>query len=224
MVEDTKIEIETLGFQQLISSITRSCKGQRDSCLDQVWSNVHENALSTFVKTRGSSDHCVVGVTIRIKGGEGNYLEYLCRKRSNFNLDMYRQSLKNSNWEEFYSITSLDRANNWLEEILRYIFQSECPMRKLQPNKKLKNWADRYTIKLFKQRDMAREQAKITGSDDDWKMFKQLRNKATKKVCDDNKRHFKQIYETHEKEHNTKGLYKTVHTQLGWKNSGPHKF
>ena len=95
MVEDTKNEVETIGFHQLINETTSSWRGQRDSCLDQVWTNVPETSISTFVHTRGSSDHCVVGVNIRVKGVEGEKLEYLYRKRKNFNLNRYcRQTNK----------------------------------------------------------------------------------------------------------------------------------
>ena len=112
---------------------------RRISCLDQVWTNVPETSIGTFVHTRGASDHHVVGVSIRIKGFEGEKLEYFSRKRKNFNLDRYREKLKNCNWDDFYSISELDKANHWLEEKLREILQEEfAPFQTNQPNKKLK--------------------------------------------------------------------------------------
>ena len=142
MVEDTKAEIETLGFHQLINFTTRTWRGQRDSCIDQVWTNVTETSICTFVHTRGSSDHCVVGVTISIKGSDGDKLEFLSIKRNTFDLNTYINSLKASDWGTFYSMSNVGTANHWLEEILREALQRECPITKMQPNKKLnKNWA-----------------------------------------------------------------------------------
>ena len=181
MVDDTKIEVDTLGFKQLILETTRTWREQRDSILDQAWTNIPDTVLSTFVHTRGASGHCVVGVTLRIKGTEGNCLEYLCRKRSKFNLDRYRKSLSSSHWEELYALTDLNKANHWLEERLRQVLQVECPMIKIQPNKKQKSWADKETMELFAERDTMRETARRTGKDEDWTDFRRLRNLATKK-------------------------------------------
>ena len=79
------MEVETLGFHQQITGVTRTWRGQRD--LDQVWTNIPESTISTDIKKRGSSDHSVVSVVIRMRGTPENSHEYLCRKRNNFNLN-----------------------------------------------------------------------------------------------------------------------------------------
>ena len=42
MVERTKLVVETMGFSQLIKTITRSWPGQEDSIVDHLWSNIPE--------------------------------------------------------------------------------------------------------------------------------------------------------------------------------------
>ena len=39
MVENTKAEIETLGYHQMVTGVTRTWPDQPDSCLDQIWTN-----------------------------------------------------------------------------------------------------------------------------------------------------------------------------------------
>ena len=87
-----------------------------------------------------------------------------------------------SNWETLYSITNIYEANHWMEETLRTILQSECPISKMQSNKKLKNWADSETLELFKKIDLARKKAKNTDDENYWSEYKKLKNAATKKM------------------------------------------
>ena len=95
-------------------------------------------AISTTNEKKDPSDHHLIGVNIRLKGAEGNILEYMSRKRSQFSPDKFRNMLKNSQWAEFYVITSLVKANKWFEEILCTILQELSPLRIVQPNQKKK--------------------------------------------------------------------------------------
>ena len=221
MVEETKQDIETLGFHQLISDVTRSWRGQKDSNLDQVWTNVPEVALSTYNKSRGSSDHYVVGVIIRTKGSEGNHQEYLSRKISGFKLEVYREKLSNIHWEELYQINNLDSANSWLEQKLRSVLQELCPLRVVQPSKKFKSWIRKETLLVFEERDLARQRAKSIYTDKNWSIFRQLRNRATSMMRADKRKHFCELYQNMEDQNNVKGLYSITRTQLGWKRPGP---
>ena len=221
MTEETKLEIETLGFHQLVAGITRSWRGQKDSCLDQIWTNVPDTAISISNFQRGSSDHNVVGVTIRVKGSEGNCQEFFSRKRSSFNLTEYREELKNIQWEDLYAITNLEAANHWVEDKIGQILQKMCPLRVIQPNKRLKSWICKETILVFKERDLARNKARETDSTADWTAYRNLRNKATKLMRANKKKHFSELFNDLEVKNNVKGLYSAARTQLGLKKPGP---
>ena len=190
MVSDTKLEMETRGFYQLIRGITRSLKGQQDSALDHLWTNIPEIIIATMNISRASSDHNMIGASVRLKGGEVTSQEFYKRDRKNFDLTSYRKKLTSSRWEEFYSLQEINEASNWLEARISDILQEESPIKIVQPNKKFKSWISKQTIELFKQRDMSREKAKMTGEENDWKIFKTLRNRATNKMRQDKKVHF----------------------------------
>ena len=221
MVEQTKMDIETLGFSQIINGKTRSWRGQQDSCIDHVWTNTPELTIKTINTCRDPSDHHVIGVQVRLKGSEGSSHEFYTRKRANFNTENYRQKLRKINWEELYSMDNLDLASKWLEDKLLCTLQEVCPLIKIQPSKKLKNWIKTDTLEMFKLRDEAKIVAKQTDTDDNWRKYKILRNKCNLKSKIDKKEHFKNIYTKIEAENNSKGLYKTVKIQLGWKDNGP---
>ena len=67
MVERCQDVIENNGFIQLISTITRSWSGQRDSILDHIWVNCPTQVLNHFNLPRGPSDHNVIGVNVSTK-------------------------------------------------------------------------------------------------------------------------------------------------------------
>ena len=147
--------------------------------------------------------------------------EFYCRDRKNFNLQRFRDKLRSSQWEDLYELSDLDRANNWFEQNLRNIIQEECPLKIVQPNKKLKNWIKPETKNKIKDRDTARKLAQQSDTNEAWSNYKILRNQVTSMSRDDKKSHFHQLYENMQKQNNIKGLYRTIKTQLGWKNSGP---
>ena len=221
MVDETKMELEAEGFQQIVRGITRSWRGQQDSSIVHIWTNVPVIVISTLNKIKAPSDHHIIGATIRIKGLEGNNQEFYCRDRKQFNLERFCERLRSSRWEELYDITDLDRANNWFKQTLRNAIQEECPLKIVQPNKKLKNWIKSETKNKFLERDIARTNAKQSDTEEDWSKYKALRNKATNMSRENKKSHFKQLYNDMESQNNIRGLYRTVKTQLGWKTTGP---
>ena len=221
MVDNTKQEIVTEGFVQLIQEKTRSWRGQQDSCIDHIWTNAPNLAISVSNEERCPSDHHVISVTIRLKGQEGNSQEYFSRRRSLFNLNRFRDNLKTSQWAEYYSITNPDRANNWLEERIRNLLQEESPVRVVQPSNKIKSWITGDTMETFKKRDLARQTAKNCDLDTDWTQYRKLRNLATQNMRKDKKLHFKQLYENLEAKNDSQKLFKIIKNQLGLKGSGP---
>ena len=68
MVENTKLDIETSGFFQLVEGQTRSWTNQDDSCLDHVWTNYPGKVIKIRNVVRAISDHNVVELQIRIRG------------------------------------------------------------------------------------------------------------------------------------------------------------
>ena len=64
MVDLTKEHIETEGFSQLITGITRVWRDQTDSTLDHIWVNCPQRVVNHSNLKRGSSDHNVITVII----------------------------------------------------------------------------------------------------------------------------------------------------------------
>ena len=67
MIEKIKLEIETLGFVQLVQGFTRTWPGNEDSCVDHFWSNGPERIISVQNLVRAGSDHNLIMAVVRME-------------------------------------------------------------------------------------------------------------------------------------------------------------
>ena len=70
MVDDTKDEIETENFFQMVEGPTHFWSGHADSLIDQSWANKPGCVLSCRNIFRGTGDHNVIQTLYRTKGQE----------------------------------------------------------------------------------------------------------------------------------------------------------
>ena len=94
MVNETKLEIETIGFVQMIGNMTRSWPGQPESLVDQIWTNMPGGIMTTSNQLRGPWDHNLIGAVIRTRDRSEQQHEVLKRNRNNLNVERYRDK----NW------------------------------------------------------------------------------------------------------------------------------
>ena len=92
MIEETKAEIETSGFTQVIEGITRTWPGVEDSHVDHCWVNISEKIIQKINIPIASSDHNLIGIILRVKGVIKSTLEFKKRIWTNFNHPRYKMS------------------------------------------------------------------------------------------------------------------------------------
>ena len=71
---------------------------------------------------------------------------------------------------------------------------------------------------MLKDRDIARDIAVFTKTNEDWTLYRKLRNQCNKKVKQDRIDYQKTLYDNYDKETNTKNTFKLSKEILGWKN------
>ena len=203
MIDETKQEMETRGWTQLITGITRSWAGCNDSMLDQCWSNCQNRVISHHNTVRGTSDHNVVSVLIRTK--YKNVRQHMTQKwmRKFFNLNSYKEIMEKIDWTELFQTENVNLANSIFEEKFLEILEQEAPMKNFQHRKNYKSWIGQDTKLLIEERNLAKEEARITKNRQKWETYKILRNKCTKKVVQDKQLFFRKLYESCESENDT---------------------
>ena len=131
MTEETKLEIETLRFPSADLWSNQVLEGSEgllpwpslDKCT-WTWPLAPLTSKEVLQITMSS------GVTVRIKGSEGNCTGILSvGKEVDSIWHEYRDKLKNIHWEEIQSKDNLEDANHWLESQLSEVLQEMCPMR-----------------------------------------------------------------------------------------------
>ena len=225
MVEETQRSIETEGFVQLVSKITRTWKNQTDSTLDHIWTNCNRKTIKYFNEVRGVSDHNVIGIHVALKDLKSCGQNIRRRKWNKFDKAKCLDKLKNVNWEELYRISSPDVANTLLEEVIRKILDEEAPMGTIQVRNHYSKWLSDETKEVMKKRDSEREIARVTKVDRNWDNYRDLRNKSTKLQRRDKKIFMEKMYRQIEIENDTGKLFSMTKQVLGWKTgSSPASF
>ena len=221
MVEDTKLGIEAQGFQQVIKGATRSWKGQKDSLLDQVWTNSPHRILSVINVVRAAADHNLSGVIVRINGTIFSNNEFVTRNWKKVNVDKLNLRLKQVDWEQLYRQENVSVAAKFLEVSIKTAIDEQAPLVKIQPRRSYKSWLTLRTKELMNKRDIQREKARNSGTEEDWNEYKAFRNKVNKEVQKDKKKHYEEAYENSSKDKTNAELYKTMKRQIGSETGNP---
>ena len=125
------------------------------------------------------------------------------------------------NWSQLYEETNPDVAKSILEELIEGVLESEAPMVTMQERTKYSNWLEDMTKAKMLERDMAREVARVSGSNQDWDTYRQLRNQSTRMQRADKASYQKRMFDKFEQENDTSRLYGMTKSLLGWKKTTP---
>ena len=119
-------------------------------------------------------------------------------------------------WSTFYQSEDIDMLNNFFEEKVGAILETEAPMKFQQGRKKFANLLDNEISQKMKNRDLLKEVARKTDSENDWLEHRKERNLCTKMLRRKKDEHYKSVFEKLEFEKNVKGTYSTAKGLLGW--------
>ena len=142
MVKETKMDIETLGFSQLISGVTRAWPGQKDSNVDHIWTNAMNRVISHSNVVCAGSDHNVISTIFRMKYKVISRQKILKRVRRNMNSQRMKDLMSTVDWSDLYRSNDVDVINAILEENISSVYDQEAPLRKIQIRKNYINWVD----------------------------------------------------------------------------------
>ena len=182
MVQDTKDQIETQGFCQMIKNVTRSWPGQPSSLVDHLWTNSPGSIISTMNVVRAASDHNHISATIRTKDRTEYAHEITIRDRKNMSLNEYRDKLKSLDWTEFYSSEDINKLNDIFVTKVGGILNILAPLKNHQMRSNHKNWINPEIKTEMEARHASRELARRSGSAAHWAAYRKRRNLCSKNL------------------------------------------
>ena len=208
------------GFVQMVKVFTRSWPNQEPSGLDHFWTNRPEKLSEVHAHWGGGSDHKIIFATRYTTAQISK--PRLVRKRSykNFDPGLFINEIRKISWWGVYSecFDCESAANIWTQKI-NEILDVMAPIRTFQIRTKYVPWMSQKTKDTIKERDQAQKKAAISNDPDDWKKYKQLRNKITN-VCRNEKKKWREN-KLSEFGNDTSAIWKNVKNWLGWSSGGP---
>ena len=225
MIENTKSQIEVLGFVQLIRDITRSWPGKEDSIVDHFWTNDPDRVISLKNHVRAQSDHNMIATIIRMKDRIIRKQEIRSRSWKKMDIDRVKIKAKNLIWTDLLLSSDVNIINDILVRNILSILNVEAPMRTVQVRKKFKNWVTNDLKIKLKERDDTRERARLSGDGSEWELYKRQRNDCTRETKRTKNEFFKNLFENLQEENDSKKIHRVTKNLLGWDNDlGPKKF
>ena len=203
------------GVVQCVKGATHFWPGQTPSGLDHIYTNVPEKLGQVQVKICGSSDHRLILATRHTKNIKQN--PRYCSKRSykNFDQAKFLAEVDKIQWWDIYSCSDVDIAVDMFTRKLTDILDEMAPMRKFQLRTKYATWVSKATLDRMKVRNLAQQTAAETGLQDDWELYKNLRNEVTGLLRKDKFEWQQTKLKSCEEDGDTGKLWKSI---LGWLN------
>ena len=133
---------------------------------------------------------------------------------------LFIQDFKNTSWEDVMTEMNVDVATSTLESKICQILDKFAPMKVVQARNRYRSWLSNETKLEMQSRDSARMEAKLNDCDENWAIFRSLRNNCTKLQKNDKKVYLDNLYKRIEDEKDVKKLFSETRNLLGWKQLG----
>ena len=203
---------------QCVTVPTRCAPGQPQTGLDHVYTNRPDKLSPVQAQFCGGSDHKLVFVVrySRVLTKNVRYVRKRCYK--NFDSQIFLSEVKNLRWGDLFQTEDVDIGVKMFTEKLVGILDRLAPVRTIQTRRKYVPWLSQETKVLMQQRDQAQATAARTQCQDDWRIFKNLRNQVTSRLRTEESNWQSSKLRTCNR--NPSEQWQHVLGWLGWKNCG----
>ena len=208
-----------LGVSQLVRSATREAPHSPPSGLDHIYTNKPYKCSEAAAEYTGGSDHKLIKVTRFCKSFKSNIRYVRKRVFKDFSAASFCEAVRQLSWFELYMCESPSQAAELLTSSLSTILDQMAPIRTIQVRKKYVPWLSPDTKELMKQRDAAQAKAAESKCQDDWRLYKNLRNTTTARVRAEKKAWEQNKLDSTQQDSNT--IWNSVKSWLSWGNAGP---
>ena len=194
IVDKTKEEIETLGFHQIISGVTRTWRNQPDSLLDHCWTNAPGRLVYSKNVENAFLDHNIIIVAFHTKGKITDKHEITLRDRKNYDGTNYKEEISKIDWSPLLSSSNIDEINDIFVTEISKILDKSAPFKTYQKRNKFRCWVDDDMKRKMDERDNLRKKARATDEEVDWIAYRKARNKCCKDLIKSKEKYYRNIF------------------------------
>ena len=164
---------------QCVTVATRFVPGQAQTGLDHVYTNRPDKLSPVQAQFCGGSDHKLIFTTrySRVITRSVRYVRKRCYK--SFDPIVFLSEVQGLSWWDLFQTEDVDLAVEIFSKKLTRILDRLAPVRTIQTRRKYVPWLSQETKILMQQRDQAQTRAARTRSQEDWIIYKRLRNQVT---------------------------------------------
>ena len=175
--ELTKQQILSTGWYQLINENTRYQKNNIPSCLDHLYARSVGEITTVLNRNITGYDHNMIGASINISKHFVHPTIIYYRDINNVNVEDFAHMFHSTNLYEIYDTVDVDEAVERLTHKIKTVLDIVAPLkRKSIPRTTSVPWMTSDIKARIQFRNMLRNRAVKSNSDDDWKTFKSYRN------------------------------------------------
>ena len=221
LVEKLFDQIFPHGVIQCVSVATRYWPGQTPAGLDHIYTNKPQKLSEIQAVHQGGSDHKLLFVTRFSKALKNNPRIIKKRSYKHFEANKFIAAVRNINFWKIYSCDDANVATDLLSNDLNKILDDMAPIKTIQVRNKYCPWLSKETKTLQEERNHLHQKAAESNDPNDWKAFKQVRNKVTNRL-----KHEKTNWQRNKLENvsgDSSQTWKCVKGWLGWSSGGPPK-
>ena len=207
------------GFAQLVTTATRTWRGQESSCLDHHYSNHPEKVSNVHAYYTGASDHKLILATRYTKAAVVK--PKFIRKRSykDFDPEEFKSEVKKISWIDLYLCENVDLAVEIITDKLTSILNRMAPVKTIQVRSKYAPWVSEQTKEIIQQRNFSQKKASESKCQNDWNEYRKIRNQVNSRVRKEKKLWQEKKIQSFGRD--SSSIWKNIKNWLGWSSGGP---
>ena len=220
LINDLFDRILPQGVSQLVMVPTHAQQGIATKCLDHLYTNQPAKLSDVQAEFTGMSDHKIIKVNRYSKSLKEQPRYVRKRMFKNFNKEEFKKEV--SKMPELAAISNCQCANQaaiFLRTGLSRILDICAPIKTIQTKQNYAPHLQEVTKQLMEERNRVQKNAAETGSQDDWRDYRRLRNRCVAAQRMDRKKW--EEAKLRSKENSPSKLWKSVKGIIGWNNTGP---
>ena len=220
LINDLFDRILPQGVSQLVMVPTHAQQGIATKCLDHLYTNQPAKLSDVQAEFTGMSDHKIIKVNRYSKSLKEQPRYVRKRMFKNFNKEEFKKEV--SKMPELAAISNCQCANQaaiFLRTGLSRILDICAPIKTIQTKQNYAPHLQEVTKQLMEERNRVQQNAAETGSQDDWRDYRRLRNRCVAAQRMDRKKW--EEAKLRSKENSPSNLWKSVKGIIGWNNTGP---
>ena len=94
----------------------------------------------------------------------------------------FNEDVSELNWESIDQLENVSDAYSTFEDMFKKVIDKHAPLRRSRIKKKESPWINDEIIRATRDRNEAKRKARKTKSQDDWMIYRILRNNVTEKI------------------------------------------